>query len=244
MAKTQEPRPQRNFRGLSPNERVDQRRKQLLDAGLECFGTRGFHGTGVREICAQAGLTERYFYESFKNREALFQAVFEHVSQQVLEAIVQALQKAGREPSELARAALRPMLESYRADPRLARILLMEVLSAGAREASLVTSEKFAALIAGLIAALDPELGSRGYDAKTIADGLYGSTVYIAMRWTESGFAEPVDEVLDHCVIFYEALTTHLTGRTRMRATQLRKPSTRPPVARTPPQPARPRRRS
>ena len=30
----------------------------------------------VRDICLQAGLTERYFYESFKNSEKLFEALY------------------------------------------------------------------------------------------------------------------------------------------------------------------------
>src|SRR5690606_9237384 len=67
----------RRFRGVAADERRRQRRQQLLDAGLKCFGTVGFRAAGVRDICAEAQLTERYFYESFKNREALFLAVYE-----------------------------------------------------------------------------------------------------------------------------------------------------------------------
>jgi AcrR family transcriptional regulator len=196
----------RPFRGQSRDERVQQRREQLLAAGLQTFGTRGFHATGVREICAQAKLTERYFYESFKNREALFIAVYEQAVRTMHEDIGRALADAPPDVLEIARRGLRVSLETFRDDPRVARLLLIEVLSAGASDASMKVSQSFADLIAELALAISPELTQRGYDVRSIANGLYGSTVYIAMRWTLNGFDQAVDDVLDHCLLFYSGV--------------------------------------
>ena len=40
------------------------------------YGTSGFFSVTVKDICNQAKLTERYFYESFKKSEDLFQTIF------------------------------------------------------------------------------------------------------------------------------------------------------------------------
>ena len=37
----------------------------------------------MRSICSEAGLTERYFYESFANSEDLLCVVYEHVNQRI-----------------------------------------------------------------------------------------------------------------------------------------------------------------
>ncbi|MPY81303.1 MAG: TetR family transcriptional regulator [Actinophytocola sp.] len=68
-------RPVNAWGGLSAVDRRAQRRAQLLAAGLEVFGTVGYAGTSVRQICRVAGLTERYFYESFGAREGLLLAI-------------------------------------------------------------------------------------------------------------------------------------------------------------------------
>src|SRR4029077_5184552 len=57
--------PQRAYGGVSAEDRIAARRAKLLDAGLELFGTRGYATTGVKDVCREAGLTDRYFYESF-----------------------------------------------------------------------------------------------------------------------------------------------------------------------------------
>ena len=203
--------PSRTFRGQSRDERVQQRRQKLLDAGLATFGTQGFHATGVREICASAQLTERYFYESFKNREALFVAVYEQVVQEMHEAIGRALVDAPADLLEVSRRALRVVLTTFRDDPRVARLMLIEVLSAGTPDAWMKVSASFADLIVANALAVSPDL-EKALDVRSVANGLYGSTVYIAMRWTLEGFARPLEEVLEHCLLFYAALVSLAVG--------------------------------
>ena len=90
--------PQRTYGGVSADERIAARRAKLLDAGLELFGTRGFAATGVKDVCREAGLTDRYFYESFDDRLALFTAVFDRATEDLLQSVAEAV-IAG--PSEL-----------------------------------------------------------------------------------------------------------------------------------------------
>src|ERR1700690_3386694 len=68
------------WRGQSPAQRSAVRRGQLLPAGLEMFGTAGWRQSTVRGICAAAGLSERYFYESFASRDELLLAVYDDLN--------------------------------------------------------------------------------------------------------------------------------------------------------------------
>lgn len=198
----------RRFRGLAPAERQAQRREQFIEAGLNLFGSRGFHACGVRELCLEARLTERYFYESFSNREALFQAVYERAFGAIREAVVRAIATAPREVGQLSRAAIRGVLQTLRNDPRLSRILLIDVLTIGADVSaqSRLATQSFVDIVRELIAALYPELSRQGLQIEMLANGLVGSTLYLIMQWAFGGFREPLEEVVQHCALFYEAL--------------------------------------
>lgn len=193
----------RLFRGQSADERRKQRREQLIEAGLRAFGARGFHEVGVRDICAEARLTERYFYESFPNLEALFLAVYERGVERVREVVVAAL--AGVAPEQMPRAGLRAFLCFLRDEPLWPRIILIDVLTVGSvvGAQSILATQGFADLISSVVETLYTD---HTLDPRLIASGLVGSTVSLVMRWASNGFQEPLEYVLDHCAVFYEAL--------------------------------------
>jgi AcrR family transcriptional regulator len=203
MGVSSSPPGNRLFRGLSADERRKQRREQLIEAGLRSFGARGFHEVGVRDICAEARLTERYFYESFSNREALFLAVYERGVERVRETVMAALQ--GVSPDQMPRAGLRAFLCLLRDEPLWPRIILIDVLTVGAAVGtqSILATQGFADLVGSIV---ESTYSERSLDPKLIASGLVGSTVSLVMRWASNGFQEPLEYVLDHCAVFYESL--------------------------------------
>lgn len=71
---TTELSPARRYRGADADERRAQRRDQLIAAAVQVYGERGYQNATVKAVCEAAGLTERYFYESFANSEALLLA--------------------------------------------------------------------------------------------------------------------------------------------------------------------------
>jgi AcrR family transcriptional regulator len=52
-----------------------QRRQQLLDVGRRLFAERGFEGTSIEEIAAQAGVSKPVVYEHFGGKEGLYAVV-------------------------------------------------------------------------------------------------------------------------------------------------------------------------
>ena len=115
----------RPYRGASADERRARRRSALLDAGLELLGTKGWAGTTVRGVCAQAGLNDRYFYESFPDLDALRLAVIDDLAAHGTAAILAAT-AAPRDLRARTRAVVTAIVDFFTADPRRARILVHE----------------------------------------------------------------------------------------------------------------------
>jgi AcrR family transcriptional regulator len=112
----------RPYRGVSAEERRAGRRAKLIEAGLDLLGTRGLPGTTMTAVCAHAGLTERYFYESFRDRDELLLAVFDACTLEMDEAMFRALDAAPPDLMERCRAAAGAMIGVLTDDPRKARL--------------------------------------------------------------------------------------------------------------------------
>src|SRR5882757_23552 len=113
----------RRYGGVSADDRRAERRQRLLDAGLELFGTQGIAATTIADVCEEAGLTKRYFYESFATIDDLAGAVFGDVTDRLVEQIEPAVAAGdGIDP----RPALTVYLGAVLGDPRLARLLGVE----------------------------------------------------------------------------------------------------------------------
>ena len=122
----------RVYGGISADDRRAKRREQLLDAGLELLGTVGWSGTTMTAVCAEAGLTERYFYESFADREALLLAVFDRITDEATEAILAAISSSPRDARARTHAAIGAFIELMTDDPRKGRVAFVEAMGSEA----------------------------------------------------------------------------------------------------------------
>jgi AcrR family transcriptional regulator len=55
---------------------VDDKRRRILDAALETFADRGYHGTAVPEVAQAAGVGTGTLYRYFENKQALVNEVY------------------------------------------------------------------------------------------------------------------------------------------------------------------------
>jgi AcrR family transcriptional regulator len=61
-----------------------ERRQQLLDIGRHLFAERGFEGTSIEEIAAQAGVSKPVVYEHFGGKEGLYAVVVDREVERLL----------------------------------------------------------------------------------------------------------------------------------------------------------------
>jgi AcrR family transcriptional regulator len=140
----------RIYGGVSAEDRRSRRREQLLEAGLELLGTEGWSATTMTAVCAHAGLTERYFYESFPDREALLVAVFDRVTSEAAEVVLAAIEGSPHEARARSRAAIAAFVELMTDDPRKGRVAFVEALGSEAlMRRRYETIRTFAALLSG-----------------------------------------------------------------------------------------------
>ncbi|WP_369829676.1 TetR/AcrR family transcriptional regulator [Mycobacterium sp. E2479] len=125
---SEDPR-ERPYGGVDAGRRVADRRARLLSAGLDVLGTeqRGTAALTVRTVCRQAGLTPRYFYESFADKDEFVASVFDWVVAE-LAATTQAA-VAAAPAAEQARACMADIVRSITEDPRVGRLLFSTQLA-------------------------------------------------------------------------------------------------------------------
>lgn len=116
------------YGGRTTDERRAERRERLLDAGLELFGTQGYANTSIEALCAATRLNPRYFYESFKTREALLRAVYDRHMEQLARTVTAALEDAPLDPRGRVEVGLRAFVETQLADDRNVRITYLEIV--------------------------------------------------------------------------------------------------------------------
>ncbi|HEX7927442.1 MAG TPA: TetR/AcrR family transcriptional regulator [bacterium] len=188
--------PGRRYRGSTPDERRAQRRERLLRAAVHVYGKVGYRQATVRAVCKAAGLTERYFYESFENSEALLVAAYQAVNRVLLSGIKQAAAAAPPgDRVQRTRAILAAYYGALQRDPRSARVFLIEVAGVspavdGVLEKAL---DKFAALIAET---LDPAGSASLARQPLMRTAVIGGVLHLAITWVKSDCAAPVDEVV------------------------------------------------
>jgi AcrR family transcriptional regulator len=196
--------PKRAYGGVSADDRIAARRAKLLDAGLELFGTRGYATTGVKDICREAGLTDRYFYESFNDSAGLFLAVFERLTEDLFALVVEAVADAGDDPERQLRSAIGAWVEALAADSRKPRVLFTEAAAAGPEAAAhmRMTLRRFAELVAAT-AQLHVSKRTRDEDVQLIALSLVGLLERVITEREDGALDIPLDVVVDRTVALY-----------------------------------------
>lgn len=113
---------------MNARERDASRRQRFLEAGLDLLGGEDApEELTVRTICKQAGLSLRYFYESFTDKDDFVAAVFDSVTGR-LAATTQAA-VAAAPAAEQNRAGIANIVAIISEDPRLGRLLFSTRLS-------------------------------------------------------------------------------------------------------------------
>ncbi len=185
--------PKRRYRGSAVEERRALRRQQLIDAAVQVYGQNGYRHSGVKQICDAAGLTQRYFYESFAHSDDLLIAAYEQAARWMREDNMAAAQEAGPDPVARSRAMLLAYFQRLKENPTIARLLLIEIrgispaVDQAIEKALKATSDDIARVLA--------RPGQR-FD-ELLQAGILGGVIHIALHWMINGYRTPVEVVTD-----------------------------------------------
>jgi AcrR family transcriptional regulator len=108
-------------------ERVEETREALIAAARQLFGQRGFAAVGTEEIARTARVTRGALYHHFKDKKAVFRAVYEAVEKDLVQQLAATAASAAT-PIDALRAGSRAFLDACE-DPAVQRIALIDAPS-------------------------------------------------------------------------------------------------------------------
>lgn len=116
--------PRRSYGGKSAEQRRVERRETLVAAALEMWQESGWAAVTMRGVCARAGLTDRYFYESFADRDALLSTLWDQMRDETLMMLLTAIAPhADGDPLEQLHAAVTAVVHHIGDEPSRAQII-------------------------------------------------------------------------------------------------------------------------
>ena len=188
------------------DERHAARRERIIRTAIKVYGEHGYRNASVKAVCVAAGLTERYFYESFSNGEDLLRQCFLAVENDLLASMRAAAHREASSVSERARAALLVYLDQIRRDPVTARVFLIEMANVSPAAEALVSEslDRFGSLLMEVLGA-DPRFESP--PSPLLLRGVVGGGLHIIQAWAATGYAESIETVADLNLRLYTVLT-------------------------------------
>ncbi|MGP4054939.1 TetR/AcrR family transcriptional regulator [Mycobacterium sp. 4D054] len=172
--------------GVPLQDRQALRRDELVAAGIGLLGSPAGPHLTVRAVCKAAGLTERYFYESFTDRDEYVAAVYDDVCTAAMSALMKA---------EGMRDAVERFVALMIDDPARGRVLLL------APEAEPVLARSGARWMPNFIELLQRNL-TQISDPTTqamVATGLIGALTALFTAYLDGRLEVTREQFIDHC---------------------------------------------
>jgi len=177
----------RRWSGVPLEDRQALRRDELIAAGVQLLGGKSGPAVTVRAVCREAGLTERYFYESFADRDQFVRAVYDDVCTRAMSALMSATTP---------RQAVEQFVALMVDDPVRGRVLLL----APAVEPVLVRSG--AEWMPSFIELLQRKLTQIADPVrqKMIATSLIGGLTALFTAYLDGRLTTTREQFIDYCV--------------------------------------------
>jgi AcrR family transcriptional regulator len=118
--------------GLAPDVVAAHQRERLFAATVDLVAKRGYRNTSIDQIVKAARVGYVAFYELFEGKEDCFLAAFDRIIAEATGALAEAVAGVEGWPQQIA-AALACLLDMIVADPKRARIALVEAQGASPR---------------------------------------------------------------------------------------------------------------
>lgn len=172
--------------GVPLRDRQALRRTELVAAGIGLLGAAAGPALTVRAVCRAASLTERYFYESFTDRDEFVRAVYDEVCGAAMATLMSA---------QTPRDAVEQFVALMVDDPTRGRVLLL------APESEPVLVKSGAEWMPNFIALLQRKLTQitdPAIQAMT-ATGLVGALTALFTAYLDGRLTATREQFVDYC---------------------------------------------
>ncbi|MFW0787883.1 TetR/AcrR family transcriptional regulator [Gordonia sp. CPCC 206044] len=197
----------RPYRGRTPHERSAERRGRLVDAGIDLVGTGGVNAMTMRAVCRCAGLSQKFFYESFTDTDDLLHEVYRTTFERARSVVDEAV--AGAPDGSPRRVGVDAAAQLVAEDVRVCRILFVEPI-ADRRLREYVRESILDLISPGLrrpTRRARVPVGTRMQYAT-----LFGSIISLFIEWSEGNFGDDRSAFVDHVTAVLETAAPGLSG--------------------------------
>ena len=105
------------------------KRRAILDAAITVFARQGFHSARVSDVAAEAGVAYGLVYHYFDSKDQMLNELFSERWALLLEAS-QEVQRSEASPRDKLAGVAGFIIESYRHEPELMKVIIVEVTRA------------------------------------------------------------------------------------------------------------------
>ena len=161
------------------------KRRLILDAAVRVFARQGFHTCRVADIADDAGVAYGLVYHYFSSKEEILDTLFLERWDVMLDAIAQA-DATERAPREKLHAIASFIVDSYRHDPELMKVIIVEVTRAAntfGRTHLAKIREAYAQIAAIVARAQSDGVFRSEVTPEFAALAFYGSIEQVLTRW-------------------------------------------------------------
>ncbi|MGH9113067.1 MAG: TetR/AcrR family transcriptional regulator [Acidimicrobiales bacterium] len=204
----------RRIKGLDAVERQAERRRQLLDAALELFATKGYVNTSIEQICQTAFVGTKAFYELFDGKEACYLALLDELTQQMSDRVVAALDSAPDDERGTARVLVAAFAHAVVDDPRVARSTFGQAggISFAVEEKRRANRRWAAGFLESVWARFGLTSAADG-SIHVVAVGLVGGLFDLVIDWLhDAEDVSDIESLIDGLTQFYETVSAGLTA--------------------------------
>jgi AcrR family transcriptional regulator len=106
------------------------KRRQILDAAIRVFATRGFHACRVSDVADEAGVAYGLVYHYFGSKEEILNTLFSERWQIMLDAIAEIDRQQDVPARDKLYLVASFIIDSYRHEPDLMKVIIVEVTRA------------------------------------------------------------------------------------------------------------------
>jgi TetR/AcrR family transcriptional regulator, fatty acid metabolism regulator protein len=196
------------------------RRRQILDAAVRVFARQGFHACRVSDIADEAGVAYGLVYHYFRSKEEVLDTLFTE-RWDILLQVIRDTDADGGSARDKLRTIAAFILDSYRHDPDLMKVIVVEVTRA-ANSFGLTHAERIreAYTLIGEVVAKAQEEGTFRADVtpRFAALAFYGIIEQVLTGWIFDPAAVPEAEIEEAKGLVVAAIVDGLAAPASTRA--------------------------
>jgi AcrR family transcriptional regulator len=167
------------------------KRRRIMDAIAELTAEQGYDATKIGDIVSRAGVARKTLYDNFEGKEEVFLAAFDASVEEAIQRIEADCAEVEGDWEERVKAGLASFLRYIAENPALARMCMIEALSAtpAATERYEEAMQRFVELTKRTVPD-DDEL------PETVEETLVGGVAWILYQQIRRGEAEQAEDLL------------------------------------------------